>query len=352
MHKSHGFAISMLYPLRKAFAIKGIDVERFCRKVGFDLNRLHNPEERITEDEWIHLIYEAATYTQDEHFGLHQGALTEVADLGILGYVMMHSANVEEALTAYRRYHDILCSGYNLDWQVEGDEVCLHLLPLHVGTVSRHCMEDMASAIYHLLVRITCRPLQISALAFQHAPPLDLSPYVEVFGCLPHFSTTHNVLRMSKELLAYPILYADARLRGTFEPMAEAIKDKLLQGKVFTDKIYHYMITCLPRSFPDLQETARSFGISTRSLQAKLKEEQTSYQEVAAQVRKEIASNYLRKREHSIAEIAYLLHFSEPSSFTMAFKRWTGVTPGQYREQVLHEQTSTRSGDRLRFVQP
>lgn len=74
--------------------------------------------------------------------------------------------------------------------------------------------------------------------------------------------------------------------------------------------------------------------MSIRSLQAKLNEEGTSYNELVTGVRKEMAAAYLRQMDYSISEIGYLLHYSEPSAFHNAFKNWMGITPGQYRAKL------------------
>jgi len=337
MRRNWGFAISMVYPIMKAIRSKGLDFEQFCRQARFDSRLLQDAEARIDDAEIERLMKEAAEFTQDDHFGLHQGQLTDVADLGVLGYTLMHSAKVADALGAFRRYHIILCSGSNLDWEERGDTVRLRFFKQGGGKMSRHCLEDMVSSVYHLIVRLCHRTVAVRELCFTHEAPADTAPYLSAFGVVPRFGEKEAVLSLDKEVWQYPILYANPKLRNTFESIAEETKNRLMLGKVFSDRVFQWLMECMPKRFPTLRQTAHSFGMSERALQLKLKGEGTSYSELAAAVRKELACGYLARGDHSIAEIAYLLHFSEPSAFHSAFKKWTGMTPGQYRERELQK---------------
>ncbi|MFM1655717.1 AraC family transcriptional regulator [Brevibacillus sp. B_LB10_24] len=343
MNHIQGFAISMVYPIMKTIVHKGLDFEHFCRQVSFDSTRLQDVEARIDGEELERIMYEAAKYTQDDYFGLHQGALTEIADLGILGYVMMHSEKIADALTAYQRYNVIVCSGYNLNWEEQGDDVILRFYNINQAQMSRQCVEDMVSSVYHLIVRMSNRSIPIHELQFSHTAPPDLGPYLSIFGVEPRFGGKDNGIRMSREVLQYPILYSDPRLLRAFEPIAEEIRNKLIRGRDFSDRVFQWMMACMPASFPTLQKTAKAFQMSARSLQAKLKEEDTSYHELTASVRKEMAIRYLNRREYSISQIAYLLHYSEPSAFQNAFKKWTGVTPGHYRSNAKEKTASSHA---------
>jgi AraC-like DNA-binding protein len=76
---------------------------------------------------------------------------------------------------------------------------------------------------------------------------------------------------------------------------------------------------------------AKSLGMSVRVLQKRLREEDTTFSQLATNVRKELAKSYLAERDYTIDDITYLVGFSEPSAFRRAFKTWTGLTPRQYR---------------------
>ena len=84
---------------------------------------------------------------------------------------------------------------------------------------------------------------------------------------------------------------------------------------------------------PTLPETARALGISTRTMQRQLKEEGTTYAEVLDALRREMAAGLLHNHTLAIYEVAFLLGYSEPSTFYRAFRRWHGMSPGDYRRE-------------------
>ena len=85
--------------------------------------------------------------------------------------------------------------------------------------------------------------------------------------------------------------------------------------------------------FPTVQQVADHLNVSVRTLQRKLKQEGFTFQEVMDQLRKDFAMDYLSRPELSVGEVAFLLSYAETSAFSRAFKRWTGMTPVEYREQ-------------------
>ena len=73
--------------------------------------------------------------------------------------------------------------------------------------------------------------------------------------------------------------------------------------------------------------------MSSRNLQRKLAVEGVTFRELVQTVRQELAEAYLVRGSFTLGEITYLLGFSDQSSFSRAFKRWTGSTPQEYRDR-------------------
>ncbi|MFS0872371.1 AraC family transcriptional regulator [Paenibacillus xylanilyticus] len=334
-----GVSISMLYPIMKTLVHKGYDPETFFKYAGFDSAILQHTEARIPVEELERILQEASEYSNDLYFGLNQGLLLDFADLGLLGYVMMHSKTIGDALAAYQRYNIILYSGFNLDWEIQGQDVVLRLFLQSPQQMSRHCVEDMTVSVLSLIRKLGNCPVDIKEIRFSHEAPeaaKNLTPYVDMFGVTPQFGDNHNQLRLHKDILSHPVLYSDAKMLKVFETMAQESKELLHSSHTFSGKVSRWLLDSLPATFPTLQHTAEHLGVSIRTLQSRLREEGTTYHEISVQVRKELALNYLRGGNYSVGEIAYALHFSEQSAFQNAFKKWTGRTPGQYRADLKH----------------
>src|SRR5690606_27155143 len=183
----------------------------------------------------------------------------------------------------------IACNGFNLEWTSEGDEILLRFLAQSPSMrKSRHCMEDMVSSVYHMIHKLSNRRIPLVEVQFEHAaaPSVNVEAYSEVFGVLPRFGGDAAWMRIGKEVLDYPILYSDPRLRAMFEKIAAEVKAKLMsRSSDFAGQVFEWMLERLPSALPTLQETAAAFTMSTRSLQARLREENTSYNELAIRVR-------------------------------------------------------------------
>ncbi|OXM14344.1 AraC family transcriptional regulator [Paenibacillus herberti] len=341
-----GVSITLLAASIRGMAARGFDTQLFCRETGLDPELLQRGDARISYEEMDRLMEEASRFTGDRLFGFNQGATMEFSDLGIPGYVMQHCGTVREAVESLNRYHQMICSGYDLE-----------VIPLSAGMtalrfriwdpsvkVSRHCTEDMVASLYRAVSRLVGRSLVPFGLSLQHAPVVDPEVYRKVLGVMPEFSAEACELRVADEVMDWPVLARDERLLQEFKAVADRVYASMQEGRQTTLQLSRYLLDHAGAALPSLAEAARALGMSTRNLQARLKLEGTTFNRLAAELRRELALRYLSREEHSVAEVAYLLHFSEPSAFHSAFKKWTGQTPGQYRQSRGREAGRTAGG--------
>ncbi|MBO9596476.1 MAG: AraC family transcriptional regulator [Cohnella sp.] len=338
MSGDQGVSISLLFPIMKTMAAQGCDWNDFCAAAGIDPGLALDTEARLPTEDYERVVNTAVRMTGDEMFGLHQGIRMSISDLGVLGYVMMHSETLGGAMEAVRRYNETVCSGFHMEMETAGDDVVVALGlgdTKHSG--SRHCIEDMAASFYRTMLDLTCRAIPLKAVRFVHFPPDGQGEYADVFGVQPEFGSASNALMFDGSVRNYPIVGSDARLLSIFRGMAEDVLHKLAGESVLSAKLRTWIVQCMPTHYPTLKQAAKAMFMSVRTLQEKLKAEHTTYNRLANEVRKELAIRYLAQPNYAIGEIAYMLHFSEPSAFQSAFRRWTDAAPGEYRQRVWME---------------
>ncbi|MEQ8684498.1 MAG: AraC family transcriptional regulator [Imperialibacter sp.] len=128
-----------------------------------------------------------------------------------------------------------------------------------------------------------------------------------------------------------PLPFANLQL---WEHLKQYLEQSAQQDKeLFKTQLEAYITTNI-KNTPDLKAAADHFSLSERSLQRKLQSEKTAFQQVIDEVRKDLACQLLRNDRLSLKEIAFECGFSDPNSFFRAFKKWTGLTPEQWRASL------------------
>ena len=130
-----------------------------------------------------------------------------------------------------------------------------------------------------------------------------------------------------------PLVTGDPALARANDEQTQAYLDSFLSRSTSRD-VVDKIVEHLPDGPPSQQQIADALHVSNRTLQRKLKEEGTSFMDLLQDTRLQLAQKYLRTPNRSVVETAYLLGFSEPSTFSRAFKRWTGIAPADFRDSA------------------
>jgi AraC-like DNA-binding protein len=173
-----------------------------------------------------------------------------------------------------------------------------------------------------------------SEVRFQHPAPADTGEHLRIFRCPVLFGQADNALVFPKRLLSTPLGQADAQVRLMLDAYAERLLGEIQQGHSMLDRARLELIRQLPEAGAELGLIAARLAISPRTLQRRLREAGLSFNRLVDETRQQLVLRYLRDPALELAEIAFLVGFSEPGSLARAFRRWTGQSPGEYRRQL------------------
>lgn len=129
-----------------------------------------------------------------------------------------------------------------------------------------------------------------------------------------------------------PFLTANHALWAILESAFDKRMEDLTQEASFRDRVRACLLEMLASGHYSMAYVASKLAISNRTLQRRLREEGTTFQEVLDELREELARHYLSVTDYTSAEISFLLGYEEPNSFFRAFRAWTGQTPEIVRE--------------------
>jgi AraC-like DNA-binding protein len=158
--------------------------------------------------------------------------------------------------------------------------------------------------------------------------------YERFFGVAPRFGAKANSISLSRETMALPLVAAKAALRPSLLFLCETQLAELDGRQGLTSRARAALLEQIPRGVASRSEVARALGLSERSLNRKLQAEGATYRDVLDDVRRELALAWLADADQAVYEVAFLLGYSEPSTFHRSFRRWTGASPLAWRKRA------------------
>ena len=316
----------------------GIETIPCLQQAGIDPDLLQDSNQRVPGAALEKLLACLVPHAGDPCFGLHTSAFIQPASYSVLGYIAMNCATVGEALWRIPLYEKIVGDMGVTTILQDGDEVqvqwrCNFTQPL----VRRHVIENvLASWTRYSRWMSGVESESPLAVLFEHAAPEDRSlvgEYESVFQAPVHFSQPVSALVVSARQLAFPIRAADPQLLQTLLDHATQVLAMIDRDESVAAKVKNLLRLQLKDELPRKETIARQLHMTPRTLQRRLSEEGTQFQEVLNELRRELAEFYLHESRLSLDEIGLRLGFAEARSFHRSFKQWTGLTPGEFRQK-------------------
>jgi len=327
-------SVAKLAPLFAFLKKNGVNLHELLSSMGIDPLIMQSPDSRLPFNTVHILTKEAVRITNDENLGLHVGEIITGLP-NILGYILMNYSTIGEVIEKYCTYQKIVDEGRCIKLQIKDSHALIEVVITDDNLAEERHLIDCCLAgfltYYKQLMRKKTEMYDLIEARFVYDAPADISEYRRIFPCKLIFKSSMNALVINRSALDIHIPAANRELLALFEDYAAGLLVKVTESDSLANRARRLIIKHLRGETPTIEEIAGKLVMSVRSLQLKLKEEGTTFSAILDEIRRDLAIQYLRDNKTSIAEISYLLGFSEPSVFHRSFKKWTNSTPAKFR---------------------
>jgi len=318
--------------LRKQLDALGLDSAALCKQAGLDPQLMDDPNARYPLSATSRLWALAVQVSGDPAIGLRVSRFVSPTTFHALGYALVASGSLREVFERIVRYHPVVSDALKLELSREGERYRFRLLQPPGSPAPALEAIDAFAAIY---VR-TCRnrlgrdyaPL---AVYLRRPEPVDPTPWHTVFRAPLFFGAEEDRLEFAARDFDSHLDDANPELAEHNETVLKRTLAQL-QPLTWERKVRAAIEAQLPDGEPSTERIAQALHLSVRSLQRHLADEGCRFDALLNDCRQNLALQHLRDPQCSLAEVSHLLGFADTSSFNRAFKRWTGMTPGQFRE--------------------
>ena len=309
-----------------AFDALGLDAAAIRTEADIAHEALQDSDHELAIEKYAALWLSAQARWQRPNLGAHTGANVPNGAYQLLDYLVASCGTVGEGFSRLARYTRIVSTALELSVveRTAGDAPIQ--IRLELPEPRAPVLAEFATALIVTRFRQLGAPSDgLRAIEFRHEGVED-----PIFGCPVRFGALRDAILLSPTAWTAPLPRGDAKLLATLERHARPLLGDRGEETVAA-RVRAAIVACIDAGDVRISVVARRLGMSGRKLQSALQLEGASFQRLLDEERSALAVEYLKDTGLSIAEVAYLLGYSEPSAFTRAFTRWAGQSPTELR---------------------
>jgi AraC-like DNA-binding protein len=312
-----------------------IDPEPLLRKAGAPVTLLTDRDARVSVRSQIDFLNLAANALDDPLLGFHLARDSDLRKIGPLYYAMVSSETLEDAVNHAARYSAIVNEGMRVIYRgpnaftVEFEYVGVE------RHLDRHQMEFWVTCTLRIIRLLTNRELTPTYVGFLHQRDGDVSEMERYFASTLNFGALKDRISFEPHEADLPIITSDPYLnRILFKHYEEISAQQERRHDPLRIRVENAISPLLPHGGVSIGTIASALGMSARTLSRRLAEENMTFSTILDELRSDLAERYLQNNDLSISQIAWLLGYTEVSSFAHAFQRWTGKSPTDARREI------------------
>jgi len=320
----------LLKPLIELVNDKGISQEKLLAGSSLSPRQLQVGE-NVDEESYNALCCRAVDLTGEASLGVQLGCRLGINTMGVVGQAMMSCRNLEQTLEVMFTYLRIVAPSARVSFRRE-DELCKlsYEVPEHSQIAPHFFTEAFAASIQVSTRFLLNGPIPAAVQYFDFSEPDHGLVFADIFSMPVHYNATECAVHFPRDALALPVSTTSPAAAEIYRSQCELQLKELGVDPSYTDKIKARLLN-YSEYFPTAAEFATTMNTSERSLRRHLSVEGSTYQKLLDEVRTQLACELLGDTDLTIAEIGQRVGIEDIANFRRAFRRWTGVTPKEWR---------------------
>jgi AraC-like DNA-binding protein len=319
---------------------QGADITELIALSGKTHKELMKENCIVEDSNYNRVIEKAIESTEDLHFGLHAGENLNLSAAGLILQLVQTSETIKQAYELCCQYANLGCSALPMELKESSNNYELIFTPNQIWKA------DSEIAFQHTVLGVLVfKAKEFYSLTHMQNYPVevnltwdksrDFEKIEKSFGCRVNYSKSAISMSFKKEHIESPIITSNYTLLKILVSHAEEISSKKKADSGYYTVVTQTVINLIKPEFPTIEQVASHLNLSKRSLQRRLQEESLSFKKIIEELKREFALGYIKKQDLSVSDIAYLLNYTEVSTFTRSFKRWTGKSPVKFRKELM-----------------
>jgi len=314
-----------LKSLWRLFKDNHVNPEPVFSKYQLKYNNLNDFERRIPLKVVTQLWDDAYALIESPCFALKAYKYWHPSNLGALGYAWLSSATLREGLNRLSRYIHMLSNSGQISFQESNSTFTLLIDFQQLGLNPAQADYSLCMILHMCQVNYQ-QALNPLCVTFSHDEPECAGDYFAYFKSDVHFKARNNSITFSLDNIDKPLSGANKQLAQLNDQVIIDYLNNLAVDNI-EQQIKALIVKKLPSGLVSIDMIAQELSMSQRQLQRKLNQSGSSFKKLFEQSRLYLAEKYIAEGKISMTEITFLLGFSELSSFSRAYKRWTGHSP-------------------------
>jgi AraC-like DNA-binding protein len=316
---------------------------RVLQAAGLPAELIAVPLARVTAESFAAVWMAVAQELDDEFFGLDARRM-KVGSFAMLCHSILHSNNLDRAVKRMLRGFAVLLDDIGGELHLEGHQAVIGISNRIKSAPARRFADETFLVMVHgLMCWLAGKRIALDLVEFAHPKPPHAQEYTVMFSDNLRFEVERTTLRFDERVLRAPIVQDATTLKAFLRTAPQSVFLKYRNKDSWTARLRRRLRGRIGETeWPVFEDVAREFNVAPATLRRRLEAEGTSYQGIKDELRRDAAIHHLCHGKMCIADIGSLLGYQEPSAFHRAFKKWSGVQPGEYRLRTL-QATALRS---------